>query len=92
MMTVSLEKQWLVELGDVLLDKVIGHAWNIRRNKVFPALAPIIQKHNLDKDEQFKLYQTIEDALTTATRDAYMMGMLDLVNITERAEVYHDFE
>lgn len=92
MMTVSLEKRWLVELGNVLLDKVIEHAWDIRRNNVFPVLAPMIQKHNLDKDEQFKLYQTIEDALTTAARDAYMMGMLDLVNITERAEVYHDFE
>lgn len=92
MMTVSLEKRWLVELGDVLLDKVIGRVWDIRRNNVFPALAPMIQKHNLDKDEQFKLYEIIESALTTAARDAYMMGMIDAINITERAEVYHDFE
>ena len=91
MMSVSLEKQWLVELSDILMDKVIGHAWDIRRNKVFPALAPMIQKHRLDKDEQFELYQTIEDALVTVARDAYMMGGLDFANITEEAKAY-DFE
>ena len=91
MMSVSLEKQWLVELSNILMDKVIGRAWDIKQNKVFTALAPIIQKHNLDKGEQFELYQTIEDALTIVARDAYMMGMLDLVNITEAAKAY-DFE
>lgn len=91
-MSVSLEKRWLTELSDVLLDKAIGHAWDIRRNKVFPALVPMIKKHNLDKDEQFELYQIIEDGLATAARDAYMMGALDTMNITEGAKVYHDFE
>ena len=86
----ELEHECMKHIGRILLANVLEFAQRTSINKVNPVIDTMEPK--LTTHECFELREAAEEATEEAAQKAYLMGMIDLMNLTKGARINYDFD